>query len=380
MISQAVNQNATARFRCGVIDPSKSRVYPVAITDLWTQYPDMRPVVIEGVLRRGEVCNVIAPTKLGKSFFVGGLAWCVATGRPWLGHETAKGNVLIIDNELHPETLSSRLMRIAQAMGIDPQSDSTAMDVLSLRGHGCKISELEYHLGEDAKKYSLIVLDALYRTLPEGTSENDNAKMMDVYNWLDHHAKTTEAAIVVVHHSSKGDQSDKSITDVGSGAGSISRAADTHIILRPHEEPGYAVLEAVTRSFPGPSPISIRWEYPLWSDTTKAPAIKLKMTPGKANQKANDAEADQAIIDTLSKQTNRSERQIRRDVGMGETRVERAVARLTKAKKIEKKFVKRGGRKVAIYRLVPTSDGPEVGPQHGPDQNDSGPCGPVRPM
>ena len=41
---------------------------------------------------------------------------------------------------------------------------------------------------------------------------------------------------------SKGDQSGKSTTDVGSGAGSQSRAADTHLIIRQHEQEDVAVM------------------------------------------------------------------------------------------------------------------------------------------
>ncbi len=43
-------------------------------------------------------------------------------------------------------------------------------------------------------------------------------------------------------------QAGKAITDVGAGAGSQSRATDTHLILRPHEEKNCAVLDAAVRS------------------------------------------------------------------------------------------------------------------------------------
>ena len=40
----------------------------------------------------------------------------------------------------------------------------------------------------------------------------------------------TGAAFVLVHHSTKGSQAEKSVTDTGSGAGAMSRAVDSHIV------------------------------------------------------------------------------------------------------------------------------------------------------
>ncbi len=90
--------------------------------------------------------------------------------------------------------------------------------------------------------------------LPAGIDENDNAAMSQVYNAIDRYAEMLQASFILVHHSSKGSQSGKSVTDVGSGAGAISRAADAHLILRPHEEPNCAVFESAVRSWPPVEP------------------------------------------------------------------------------------------------------------------------------
>ncbi|MEZ6081622.1 MAG: AAA family ATPase, partial [Pirellulaceae bacterium] len=99
-------------------DLQPEKIYPVTVTAMLDSHPELRPVVIDGLLREGETANVIAPPKTGKSFLAGNLAWCVADGRPWLSHDCRQGRVLIIDNELHPETLANRLTRIADAMQI----------------------------------------------------------------------------------------------------------------------------------------------------------------------------------------------------------------------------------------------------------------------
>jgi hypothetical protein len=88
--------------------------------------------------------------------------------------------------------------------------------------------------------------------------------MTRVYNTLDAIAERQRAAIVVVHHSSKGNQSEKAVTDVGSGAGAQSRAADTHLVLRHHEQDDAVVVDAAVRSFKPLEPFVIRSTRPGW--------------------------------------------------------------------------------------------------------------------
>ena len=76
------------------------------------------------------------------------------------------------------------------------------------------------------------------------------------------------AAFALVHHSSKGGQSNKSVVDVGAGAAALARAADTHVILREHEQEGAVVLEARTRSWEQPQSIVLTWEFPVWTPAT----------------------------------------------------------------------------------------------------------------
>ena len=54
------------------------------------------------------------------------------------------------------------------------------------------------------------------------------------------------------------------MTDVGAGAGSQSRATDTHLVLRPHEEDGCVVLDAAVRSWAPIEPTGLRWSFPVW--------------------------------------------------------------------------------------------------------------------
>lgn len=237
---------------------------PLAASDLIREYPNLRPVVIADLLREGETMNVVAAPKVGKSWLIHELAIAVIAGKAWLGKQTTRGAVLLIDGELHRETLAKRLFNVQSRLGVS-DGEMANLKVLAARGELWTIDTLAKALSDSPKgTYRVIVIDALYRFLPLDGEENANETMTRVYNAIDKLAKDAGASVVVVHHASKGDQSAKSVTDVGSGAGSQSRAADTHLILRPHEEGDAVVVDAVVRSFPPMDSFVIRNTSPGW--------------------------------------------------------------------------------------------------------------------
>lgn|GEM_PF-2741289 len=71
-----------------------------------------------------------------------------------------------------------------------------------------------------------------------------------IYNLLDGYAQAMKSSIILVHHTSKGNQANKSVTDLGSGAGAQSRSPDTHLTLRQHQEDGVVSVFCCVRSFP----------------------------------------------------------------------------------------------------------------------------------
>lgn len=231
---------------------------------LLTQPHPLRKAVILGILRLGEILNVIAAPKTGKSWLVMLLALCIAVGKSWLGRfGTTENRVLLVDNELHPETISHRLVSLAKSVGIDPGGN---LAVISLRGRQVDLHGLAEMLRSipERDRPNVVILDAFYRFLPAGCDENSNAAVTALYNVLDSLASELNVAFVIVHHTSKGNQSGKSVTDVGAGAGSQSRAADSHLVLRQHSEEGVVAVDAVARSWPAVEPFCIRNEFPVW--------------------------------------------------------------------------------------------------------------------
>ena len=104
-----------------------------------------------------------------------------------------------------------------------------------------------YELGRGVEmlkkhQFKLVIIDAFYRAMPMKMDENDNGGMAKLYNAIDRYAKELDCAFVLIHHTSKGNQSIKNVTDVGSGAGAQSRAADAHLrdVARRRRAGGFA--------------------------------------------------------------------------------------------------------------------------------------------
>lgn len=195
------------------------------------KYPNDKPYLIDRLLRRGEIMNVVGSPKIGKSFFILDVIKKLESGQKLFGEfQCHQSKVLIIDKELQCETLSGRIRRKG---GFTPGQ----VFIAARRGKRDDVHSIGRYLEKVFEKFvpDVIIIDALYRVLPVGTDENSNADMVQVYDILTQYAAIKNSAIVVVHHTSKGSQAKKSNTDIGSGAGSISRAPDVHLTLTPHQ-------------------------------------------------------------------------------------------------------------------------------------------------
>src|SRR5690606_3634389 len=115
----------------------------------------------------------------------------VATGRPWLRrYETRAGGVLIIDNELHPETSANRIPKVAAARGVPLADFADSLHVCNMRGSLTDLDGLAPVLDTiEPGRFRVIILDAWYRFMPADTDENDNGSMARLYNRLDLHAQ-----------------------------------------------------------------------------------------------------------------------------------------------------------------------------------------------
>lgn len=354
------------------VDDGTRPIEKFTFSDLRVRYATLNRPVIHGLAREAEVINLIAPPKYGKSWSVYNLLLSVVMGWSWLDKfGTSPGRVLLIDNELPRPVIADRIPRVAEAMGIvdfeeqqavrgdqvRPYSDD--VDVWPLRGGLRTIDEVARELQAiEPSKYKLIGLDAKYRFIGEGESENDNAAETRFYNLIDSCAEATGAAILLVHHASKGNQSGKAVTDVGAGAGAQARAADCHLVLREHEEPNQVVLEAAVRSFPPVAPVVLHWEFPLWRVVEGADPSRLKGKQTK--QEERQSEKDRAAILELASAFNKLGRatrsQIQKETGWNRDKVNRLVATMLKNGDLDRGEVTNRGNKTDEFWLADSPD------------------------
>ena len=239
---------------------------PQPLIEGLSYYPELRPVVIEGVARVGDVIHIPAPSKVGKSWMAIDLALSVASGRDFLKEfETAQGPVLYLDSELHPSDLVWRFKQVAERRGVDLASAGSSILLKYYRGLKADINSIESWLRSLRKgDYRLIVIDALYRFLPPGVDENNNSHMTQVYNSIARFADHLGAVVLIVHHTSKGGQGDKRQTDVGAGASSAGRSADAYLTIRDHQKEGLFVFEGSVRTFTEPEKFTLSFSWPVW--------------------------------------------------------------------------------------------------------------------
>lgn len=326
--------------------------------ELDERYQTLADPVVDGLFRRGEVANLIGAPKCGKSWMAYGLSLAVVNNERWLGRfEVSGGRVLYIDNEIPRPVLRSRLRHVAEAMGIERDSIGGDLEVWSLRDNPKTLSELGPDLDAIAPgDFDLIVFDAWYRFQEPGFSENDNAAVTQAYNALNRLAAKTEAAIVLVHHTSKGGQSGKEVTDVGSGAGAQSRCPDCHAVVREHEEDGCMVLDAKVRSFKPVDPVVLRMAWPVWIPAEGLDPGALKGRHGKGQQaKAEQDNADkdrieQAIIDEDKPATRKA---LRKRVGMGDCKLRRLLDSLESDGRIVSTPTTIRGNETEVYSPAP---------------------------
>lgn len=232
------------------------------------EYPvNMREPLVEGLFRRGEIVNWIGSSKTGKSWLLHRLIMGMISGEGFpnrAGWFCRQSKVLLVDNELHEETIANRLHATSGQVRVPRDLCAERLDVLSARGQCMTLDDLEATLEAKGEgHYDMVAIDALYKMIPVGLDENANADMANLYNQLDRIALKSGAAVLVVHHATKGVQTGKSIMDIGAGAGAIGRATDSHITFLRHKDEGCIVMQAETRSFRRPEPVVLSTQ-PAW--------------------------------------------------------------------------------------------------------------------
>lgn len=246
--------------------------------------PAKRKNLIDGYLKEKGKLIISGTPKTGKSFLIYQLAYAVATGRDWIGHHCRKGVVYYFDGELCIEDTYERWTNTREKMFI---SHPETLHYVNTYETGGDISIKD--IAEDAKhgRYKnadLIILDSLYMFLKG--DENSNYEMKDELKNINRIIKYTGAAVIAVHHMSKGIQSGKASMDRISGAGTFSRFFETILSLNllsaePYDEGRALRLEGDARNF-NPAPVNLWFKDGIYTvDTSGDLAMRSFFDPKK---------------------------------------------------------------------------------------------------
>jgi|GEM_PF-181258 len=202
-----------------------------------------RSTVVDGMLPAG--CYILAGApKVGKSFLMAQLCWCVATGTPFLGQPTHRSQVLYLSLEDTGERVQGRLIRM---FGVEhPVGRLHLKFETDLRGRDL-LAMLEGFF-MDHPSVRLVVIDTFQRVREGGGAQysyqSDYEEIRPFKEFTDIH----DVALILVHHTRKNTESENSFDRI-SGTNGLLGAADGAFLL--YREKGRVILDQTGRDLPG---------------------------------------------------------------------------------------------------------------------------------
>ena len=227
-------------------NPEKSRsggLQIVSMTELYdTVYPPRTPVV-DGFLYGGTYLFVGAP-KVGKSFFMGQLAYHVAMGLPLWDYPVRKGTVLYLALEDDYARLQRRLSGMFGVECADNLYFATQAKTLN--------EGLDRQLEEFLKEHTdarLIIIDTLQKVREVGGDRYSYSSDYEIVTKLKSFSDRYGICLLVVHHTRKMEAEDS--FDMISGTNGLLGAADGAFIMqKKRRTDNTALLDIVGRDQP----------------------------------------------------------------------------------------------------------------------------------
>lgn len=241
--NETAKNNLQATNNCKSPEKSGCSLQTISMTELYdTLYPPRSPVV-DGFLYGGTYLFVGAP-KVGKSFFMGQLAYHVAMGLPLWDYPVRKGTVLYLALEDDYARLQRRL---SQMFGVE------SADNLYFATQAKTLKEgLDGELEEFVKQHKdarLIIIDTLQKVREVGGEIFSYSNDYEIVTKLKAFSDKYGICLLVVHHTRKMESGDS--FDMISGTNGLLGAADGAFIMQKKKRTdNTAVLDIVGRDQP----------------------------------------------------------------------------------------------------------------------------------
>ncbi len=178
--------------------------------------------LVEGIIERGNWGLFFGESASCKSFLVQEMAFCIAAGLPFHGKDTYQTKVLYVAGEGFPG-LHKRFTAHVEIHGVCPDDNLH----FSCQPADFMNAECAKNVAESIKQIGgvgLIIIDTLHRNMASGNENTAEDIGKFLYN-IDVHLKDSgsylDVAVLVVHHSGKGDKAS------ARGSSSLFAAMDT---------------------------------------------------------------------------------------------------------------------------------------------------------
>ena len=199
-------------------------LHTVSMNQLYDTSYQNRSVVIEGLLHSGTYIFAGSP-KVGKSFFMGQLAYHVSTGKKLWDYEVHPGTVLYLALEDDYQRLQERMYRIFGVEGTDKLHFAVCAKPL---GKG-----LDEQLTDFLREHPdtrLIIIDTLQKIREVSSEVYSYASDYDVISRLKVFADSKGICLMLVHHTRKQQAGDR--FEMISGTTGILGSADGAFLLQ----------------------------------------------------------------------------------------------------------------------------------------------------
>ncbi|NLO10351.1 MAG: AAA family ATPase [Clostridiales bacterium] len=215
---------------------NKNALETMSLGEIYDTVFQPKTQIIEGMLQTGAYLFVGAP-KIGKSFLMAQIGYCVSKGLPFWGFKIYQGTVLYLALEDDYSRIQQRLCTMFGEEDNDNLYFATRSQNLS---EGLR-QQLEKFLSEhpDTK---LIIIDTLHKIREKGSDKYSYANDNDVASAVKEFAEQHNICILVVHHTRKG-KSDDPFEDISGTNGLLGAVDGAFIMYKKQRNESAAIID-----------------------------------------------------------------------------------------------------------------------------------------
>lgn len=291
---------------------------------------EREPWLIDGLWRAQAAGVLGGAPKCCKSWLALDMAVSVSTGTPCLGRfdVTERGPALIFMAEDALPAVRDRLESLARSRGLGLLD----LDVHVITADGMRLDRKEdrLRLAETTALVAprLLVLDPLVRL--HQVDENNATAIAELLSYLRGLQRRYELALVLVHHARKNGAAQGGVALRGSG--DLWAFGDSNLYLRRDRDDGLR-LTMEHRTARAPDPVVLRL------DTSQADSVHLEVV-GEAGSPTGDDRCppplDDRVLDLMRRHDGIGREALRRDLGVRNERLGKALARLLEQSRIRR--------------------------------------------